>query len=105
MNWKHLKSAERSTETDSQSMSVTQAGKVVKFLVVLVAVVLVVALVMVAVGMVVALMVAVAADSQRMRDQVALALLIFGQGLVCSQIPNQDKTFKALPIFHHQTQA
>ena len=100
MNWKHLKSAERSTETDSQSMSVTQAGKVVKFLVVLVA-----ALVMVAVVMVVALMVAVAADSQRMRDQVALALLIFGQGLVCSQIPNQDKTFKALPIFHHQTQA
>ena len=96
MNWKHLKSADRSTETDSQSMSVTQAGKVVKFLVVLVAVVLVVALVMV-----VALMVAVAADSQRMMDRVALALLIFGQGLVCSQIPNQDKTLKALLIFHH----
>ena len=80
-------------------MSVTQAGKVVKFLVVLVAVV------MVAVVMVVAVMVAVAAESQRMKDRVALALLIFGQALVCSQIPNQNKTLTTLIIFHHQTQA
>ena len=80
MNWKHLKSADSSTETDSQSMSVTQAGKVVKFLVAMVVVAAV------------ALVILVAAESQRVRDRVALAILIFDQSLACSQIPNQDQT-------------
>ena len=63
MNWKHLKSADRSTETDSQSMSVTQAGKVVKFLVLMLVLVVVMP---------------VAADRQRLRKRVTqVALLIF----------------------------
>jgi len=68
-------------------MSVTQAGKVVKFLVALVVVALVVAVVML-----------LAAESQRMRDRVALDLLIFDQSLSSSQIPNQDQTLTALFI-------
>ena len=58
MNWKHLKSAELSIETDSQSTSVTQAGKLVKFLLV-------------------TLLILVAADSQRLRNKVTSAFLIF----------------------------
>jgi len=69
MNWKHLNSADCSTETDSQSMSVTQAGKVVKFLVLMLVLVVV---------LVVVVVMPVAADRQRLRKRVTqAALLIF----------------------------
>ena len=76
MNWKHLKSANLSIETDSQSMSVTQAGKFVMFLLV-------------------APMILVAAKSQVLRNRVSPAFLIFI--LDFFTIPDQGQFLSTFP--------
>ena len=77
MNWKHLKSADRSIETDSQSMSVTQAGKLVKFL------------------LVALLLILVAADTHRLMNKVTSAFLIFNFDFFT--IPNQGQNLSFFP--------
>ena len=78
MNWKHLKSADCSTETVSQSMSVTQAGKFVKFLLTLVV-----------------LETLMMPDSQRLRHRVTSVLLIFNFEVTTRCVPSSDFEVRA----------
>ena len=83
MNWKHLKCSDRSMEIASQSMSATQAGKAVKFLVWLP--VALVALMVLAVDLI---------TKRRLRDRVtpAIAIIIFKPKLGFFTFPNHDQT-------------
>ena len=83
MNWKHLKCSDRSMEIASQSMSATQAGKAVKFLVWLP--VALVALMVLAVDLI---------TKRRLRDRVtpAIAILIIKPKLGFFTFPNHDQT-------------
>ena len=84
MNWKHLKCSDRSMEIASQSMSATQAGKAVKFLVWL----------PVDLPALVALMVLAVDLITKRRDRVtpAIAILIFKPKLGFFTFPNRDQT-------------
>ena len=86
MNWKHLKCSDRSMEIASQSMSATQAGKAVKFLVWLpVDLPALVALMVLAVDLI---------TKRRLRDRVtpAIAILIIKPKLGFFTFPNHDQT-------------
>ena len=84
MNWKHLKCSDCSMEIASQSMSATQAGKAVKFLVWL----------PVDLPALVALMVLAVDLITKRRDRVtpAIAILIFKPKLGFFTFPNHDQT-------------
>ena len=84
MNWKHLKCSDSSMEIASQSMSATQAGKAVKFLVWL----------PVDLPALVALMVLAVDLITKRRDRVtpAIAIIIFKPKLGFFTFPNRDQT-------------
>ena len=84
MNWKHLKCSDSSMEIASQSMSATQAGKAVKFLVWLPD----------DLPALVALMVLAVDLITKRRDRVtpAIAILIFKPKLGFFTFPNHDQT-------------